>query len=306
MSRPPTRAPSAQCLAYPPVGAGAQARQIPAQVAQRAHKRDERLVARRSATSLTPGGSNCCCVPPAPRPTGPCFLFPTPEQPDQRRRPILVNPMANTIIIIGAGPGISAAVAHRFGAEGYAVGLIGRTPPHSEALVAQLAAQGIPVAFEAADAGNTADLQAALRRLSAKLGSVRVLLYNAAVKKPGDILRLAADDLVQDFNVNVVGALSSVQAVLEELKQNGGAVLLTGGGLGTHPHPAFGSLSIGKAGLRNLAGQLHQCLQPEGVYAGLLTIKQGVDQGNPAYSSAVMAEHFWHMAQTRTAPETIV
>ncbi|MBW3129413.1 SDR family NAD(P)-dependent oxidoreductase [Hymenobacter profundi] len=199
--------------------------------------------------------------------------------------------MAKTILTVGAGPGISAAVAHRFGAEGYAVGLIGRNPEHSEALVTQLVAQGIPVAFEAADAGNTSELSAALRRLSAKLWSVSVLLYNAAVKKPSDILRLSAEDLGQDFGVNVVGALSSVQTVLAELKQNGGAVLLTGGGLGTHPSPAFGSLSIGKAGLR-LAFQLHQSLQPEGVYAELLTINLGVDKGDPASTSAIMAEHF--------------
>lgn len=31
-----------------------------------------------------------------------------------------------TIVIVGAGPGLGAAVARRFGAEGFAVGLISR------------------------------------------------------------------------------------------------------------------------------------------------------------------------------------
>jgi hypothetical protein len=97
-----------------------------------------------------------------------------------------------------------------------------------------------------------------------------------------------------------------VQALLADLKKTGGAFLLTGGGLGKHPNPHYGSLSIGKAGLRSLAWQLHQRLQPEGIYVGLLTITQGIQAGDPHYSPVALAEHFWQMAQERTLPETTV
>ena len=212
--------------------------------------------------------------------------------------------MVKSIIIVGYGPGISTAVADRFGTEGYAVGLVSRN--HHESLLAQLAQKGVTVHFESADAGTMPDLQTALHRLSAKLGGVGVVLYNAAVLKATDILRLPPQELVQDFGVNVAGALGTVQTLLNELKKTRGAVLFTGGGLATDPHPQYGSLSIGKAGLRSLAFQLYQRLQPEGVYAGVLTITQGINEGDPTYSPQALAGHIWQMAQKRSTPETIV
>jgi short-subunit dehydrogenase len=212
--------------------------------------------------------------------------------------------MPKSLIIIGYGPGISMALATRFGAEGYTLGLISRTRP--ESLLTQLAEAGITAHFEVADASNIPALQQALQRLSAKLGGVGTLVYNAAALKAADILQLSPEELVQDFGVNVAAALGSVQALLADLKKTSGAVLFTGGGFATHPDPQYGSLSIGKAGLRNLAFQLHQQLRPAGVYVGLLTIRQHVSSHDPVYSPAALAEHFWQMAQERTAPETTV
>jgi hypothetical protein len=120
-----------------------------------------------------------------------------------------------------------------------------------------------------------------------------------------DILQVAPQQLVQEFGINVA-ALGSVQALLADLKQASGTLLLTGGGRGTHPDPHYGSLSIGKAGLRSLAAQLHQRLQPEGIYVGLLTITKGIQDGEPTYSPAALAEHFWQMAQARISLETTV
>lgn len=212
--------------------------------------------------------------------------------------------MVNSLIIVGYGPGISHALANRFGAEGYAVGLISRNRPDS--LLDQLTQRGITAYFEPVDAGNFAELRTVLHQLSAKLGGVNVLLYNAAVLKPTDIMQLSPEALGRDFGVNVAGALGCVQAVLADLKKTSGAVLFTGGGLATNPDPHYGSLSIGKAGLRNLAFQLHQRLQPEGIYAGVLTITRAIDEGDPTYSPTALAEHFWQMAQERSTPETIV
>ena len=56
--------------------------------------------------------------------------------------------------------------------------------------------------------------------------------------------------------VNVGAALESIKFLYNDLKSNGGAVLLTGGGLANHPHHMYGSLSIGKADIRNLALRL--------------------------------------------------
>ncbi|MFN8277192.1 MAG: hypothetical protein U0T84_06900 [Chitinophagales bacterium] len=40
---------------------------------------------------------------------------------------------------------------------------------------------------------------------------------------------------------------------------------VTGGGFALYPMPEFASLSVGKAGVRNLANSLHQALAEKGI-----------------------------------------
>lgn len=80
-------------------------------------------------------------------------------------------------------------------------------------------------------------------------------------------------------------------------------VLLTGGTLALTPYAPYGSLSLGKAGIRNLAQQLHARLKADGIYVGTLTIAGGVDRDSPTHSPALLADLFWQMAQDRTTVE---
>jgi NAD(P)-dependent dehydrogenase (short-subunit alcohol dehydrogenase family) len=52
-----------------------------------------------------------------------------------------------SIVIVGAGPNLGAAVARRFGREGMPVGLISRDAAKLETLTDELATDGLPVAF---------------------------------------------------------------------------------------------------------------------------------------------------------------
>ena len=56
-----------------------------------------------------------------------------------------------TLAIIGAGPGLGAAVARRFGREGFAVALIARDPVKLEELAADLSADGVTAQGFSAD-----------------------------------------------------------------------------------------------------------------------------------------------------------
>ncbi|MGL5318195.1 MAG: SDR family NAD(P)-dependent oxidoreductase, partial [Bacteroidales bacterium] len=69
------------------------------------------------------------------------------------------------IIIIGAGPGISHAVAERFGKEGYRVDLIGRNESKLDELREGLEKQGINSCYVVADAGNHKALKNAIDQL---------------------------------------------------------------------------------------------------------------------------------------------
>lgn len=78
--------------------------------------------------------------------------------------------------------------------------------------------------------------------LQAKIGLVSALIYNAAAMKAMDILAETPETLTQDFQLNVAGALQSVQLLHADLRATQGVVLLTGGLFALTPYPAYGSL----------------------------------------------------------------
>ncbi|MEL6149595.1 MAG: SDR family NAD(P)-dependent oxidoreductase [Chloroflexota bacterium] len=174
-----------------------------------------------------------------------------------------------TCIIIGAGPGISMAVAKRFAAEGYRIALISRSANRLKGYVQQLLDTGFDAVGVAADAADAGELTGAIN----SIGTADVLVYNAAVITQGTPSHLDPEELVAHFRVNVAGALAAAQACLPHMQETGsGTILLTGGGLALYPAAQFSSLSIGKAGIRSLAKSLHDELKPSNIHVATVTV----------------------------------
>lgn len=211
--------------------------------------------------------------------------------------------MSKSILIIGAGPGFSTAVAEKFGAEGYSVGLVSRNAEKLQSLNSSLNNKGITSYFAAADAGNPVELEHAITELKTKLGGISVLLYNAAALKNKDIWTETTDDILNDFKLNVAHALYSAQILHEDFKTNDGAILLTGGSLSRNPNPQYGSLALGKAGILNLALQLNQRLKSDGIFVGTITINGFIRPNSPTHSPKILAEKLWTLFQNRTNVE---
>ncbi|MBC8154515.1 MAG: SDR family NAD(P)-dependent oxidoreductase [Bacteroidetes bacterium] len=83
--------------------------------------------------------------------------------------------MTQTIAIIGAGPGISRAVAHQFGRKRYWVVLIGRTESTLIDLVNELRQAGVSSTAVIADASDAGQLTTALQSIN----GLSVLHYSA-------------------------------------------------------------------------------------------------------------------------------
>jgi short-subunit dehydrogenase len=211
--------------------------------------------------------------------------------------------MKKSVLIIGAGPGLSRGVAERFAKEDFSISLISRSAANLDKLKNEMEADGIEVAYAVADAGNAAQLDSAIKTLSTRVFGFDVVLYNAAVVKAKDIMEETPADLAREFAINVSGAVQSIQSAYAGLKEKQGAFLLTGGGLSVNPMAAYGSLSLGKAGIRSLAVQLHNRLKDEGIYVGLLTIAGFINPESETHSPAVLADLFWNLYNDRTEVE---
>jgi len=211
--------------------------------------------------------------------------------------------MNKNIIIVGAGPNLSFGVADKFGANNFSIGLISRNEEKLKGLAAELILKGFNVKYAVADASNTNELENALLRLNNELGGVDVLLYNATHMKFRNIMDEKTEDLVEDFKLSVANAFHSVKTLQEKLKESKGAVLFTGGGLATHPNVQVGSLSIGKAALKNLALQLHEVMKVENIYVGTLTVNNAISKDSETHSPKILAEMYWEMYEKRSDAE---
>lgn len=206
------------------------------------------------------------------------------------------------LLIVGAGPGISLHTAERFGKEGFKIALIARRLTALKEYEKSLTNLGITVKGFPADVSSDTDLKAAIAAVIQAYGKIDVLLYNAAAGKTGKPTTLTTDELVHDFQVSVAGALLSVKETIPHMKN--GTILLTGGGLALYPHADYASLSIGKAGLRSLAGSLHQELSSKGIYVGTLTINGFVKEGT-YFSPDRIADTLFLMYEERSESEII-
>ena len=183
-------------------------------------------------------------------------------------------------VIVGAGPGLGAAVARRFGADGFAVALIARDEGRLTELGEALQGEGITTGWTAADAADAVDLAAAITRFGGFSGQIDVLHHNAVAFRPTVASGLSAADLLADLGVGVGSLLTAVSAA-QPFMQPGGLVLATGGSSADRPMTSAASLGVQKAALRNLVTALDHDLRNRGIRAASLTVNGTIAAGTP-------------------------
>jgi short-subunit dehydrogenase len=223
--------------------------------------------------------------------------------------------MGKTILVVGFGPGISTAVAEKFGSAGFSVALVGRNEERLASGVTALKAKGIDSAAFPADAGDPTGMRVVVGKARAALGPITVIHWNASGGSGG-----AADFLTTDptsvrglLDVTVIGLLAAIQEALPDLKRaNEGAVLLSNGALGENTPQMDGlavttkamGLALANAAKHKLVGLLAQRLKGEGVYVGEVMVVGNIkgsagDRGAATIDGSTVANKFWELYEAR-------
>jgi NADP-dependent 3-hydroxy acid dehydrogenase YdfG len=187
-----------------------------------------------------------------------------------------------SIVIVGAGPNLGAAVARRFGREGMSVGLIARDAAKLEELAAVLAEEGITAEFAAADIRDAAALGGAIGSLAERLGPVEVLEYSPLPAKEfmKPILETSVEDVRGPLEFSVLGAVAATRAVLGPMLEAGaGSILFTTGGAAVKPYPLRAGVGISFAAEVAYARMLNEELAPTGVFVGHTAIAGRIAPG---------------------------
>jgi NADP-dependent 3-hydroxy acid dehydrogenase YdfG len=208
------------------------------------------------------------------------------------------------LLVVGAGPGIAAATARRFGRDGFAVGLVARREEALVDLQAGLAADGVPVGRAPADAADAASLTTAVESLVDTFGPADVLLYNVSVGRQAAVPDLPPEDLLADLAAGVVGLQTAVRAVLPGMREVGsGTVLVTGGGSADRPIPSMATLGVQKAALRALVEVQAQALATEGIHVATATVRGFVGADRQIHPDRLAALYADLVAETAGPPE---
>lgn len=202
------------------------------------------------------------------------------------------------IAIVGAGPGLGAAVARRFGSEGFAVALISRDLAKLDGLVAGLRDAGVSAAAFAADVRDPASLEAALARVAAELGAVDVLQYSPLPSRDylKPVLDLTPELALEALRFSALGLIHAARAVLPAMRAAGqGTILLVNGGTSVKSRADFAGTSLAFPAESAYGEMLHDALVGEGIRVAQLVIPGGIPKLDLPNGIDDVAQRLWEL-----------
>jgi NAD(P)-dependent dehydrogenase (short-subunit alcohol dehydrogenase family) len=160
------------------------------------------------------------------------------------------------ILITGASSGIGAATALHLDRQGMEVFAAVREPEDAGAL-ATASGRLRKLALDVTDPGS-------IERAMAEVGGgLDGLVNNAGIGVPGPLEVLAADDLREQLEVNVVGQVAVTQAALPLLRQAAGRIVFVGSVGGRLASQFAGPYHASKFAIEAIADVWRQELEPE-------------------------------------------
>lgn len=177
-----------------------------------------------------------------------------------------------SVLIVGAGPGISASVARGLAAAGLQVGLAARNRDKLAPLASEIGARTFCV--DAAEPGAVAQL---FREADLQLGEPEVVLYNASTRARGPLIELDPEEVRRSLAVSAFGGFLVCQQAARRMTVHGrGAILLTGASASVKGFAKSAPFAMGKFALRGLAQSAARELGPKGIHVAHFLIDGSV------------------------------
>jgi NAD(P)-dependent dehydrogenase (short-subunit alcohol dehydrogenase family) len=219
----------------------------------------------------------------------------------------------DTAVIVGAGPGLGAALARRFARAEMNVAMAVRNPARIEALATEYCGVVHRTIAVACDATREADVAALFQRAGAELGPPSLVVYNAGGALRKGILDTSAEEFERSWrNACLGGFLVGREAARSMLARQAGGrhrgtIIYTGATASLRGGANFVNLAVGKFGLRALAQSMAREFQPQGIHVATVYIDGQIESDlRPGRSQAergadavlspdAIAESYWQL-----------
>jgi NAD(P)-dependent dehydrogenase (short-subunit alcohol dehydrogenase family) len=177
-------------------------------------------------------------------------------------------------LIVGAGQGLSAALARIFTRSGIAVALAARNAKKLEALCAETGARAY-----SCDATKADEVQCLYMDMETAGGTPDVVVYNASGRVRGPLVDLDPADVERALSVTAFGGfLVAQEGARRMLPNKHGAILFTGASASVKGYAQSAPFAMGKFALRGLAQSMARELAPQGIHVAHFVIDGGIAQ----------------------------
>ena len=192
-------------------------------------------------------------------------------------------------VITGAARGQGEAEARLFVAEGARVVL---TDVLADEVAAVAASLGDAAVAAAHDVSDEAAWAAVVELATSRFGGIDVLVNNAAIHRIRPLLEETAPDLRRIMDVNLIGPVLGIQAVVPAMQARGGGAVVNISSLAAHNgfwgHSAYGSTKWALRGVsRTAAVELGPLgIRVNSVYPGMVDTAMLPPAGDPGTDAA--------------------
>ncbi|HVF44004.1 MAG TPA: SDR family NAD(P)-dependent oxidoreductase [Pyrinomonadaceae bacterium] len=170
------------------------------------------------------------------------------------------------VLITGASSGIGRALALELGRRGALLGLTARRAEELSDVAEEVSRAGGHALALTADVRRAEEINGVAERLREKWGRVDVLVANAGMSSTTAGTHLDAAEVGDVINVNVIGVVNSVAAVLPDMVKRGGGHLVAISSLASYRGmPKSGAYSASKAAVSTFFESMRVDLRRSGV-----------------------------------------
>ena len=191
----------------------------------------------------------------------------------------------NTVAITGAGSGLGLDLAIGYAKQGYKVFGTAISPQEIESIKKELGS--LDITLTVTDITKEQDVKNWREIVVSKLGNqgLDILVNNAGVLTPGPMEVLELEAIRKEFEVNVLGSISTIKAFLPSLRKTKGRIVQIGSLTGPFSLPFSGPSSASKATMESFADVYRIELKPQGI--DFIMVQPGnMRTGGPAKTAA--------------------
>ena len=184
--------------------------------------------------------------------------------------------MSESVLIVGAGSGLSASLAHLCASKGMKVVLAARNIEKLQNLKKKFGLNTIKC-----DATNIKSVINLFKKTDKIIGVPNLVIYNPSKSFGGSIVDLDPKKAHEAIDITCYGGfLVAQQATKRMLKKKRGSIFFTGATASIKGFPESSVFAMGKFGLRGLAQSLARELHPQNIHIGHFIIDGGIGKEN--------------------------